>query len=271
MADTRGTENPRVRIAVRVSSDDQRDRGFGWSSQMRRLPELVREQGWQLAQRPDGSDALYDEGAASTTPAEGDELSLDSRPVLQALLGELRQVQPTYLVCRKLDRLHRSSLEWELLQHRLRQAGVEAVVQFPSLDGRPEFLRIENPRDRTLASLQAAFAQMEKDEMREKMRTGREGRIVEGKPNGGHPPYGYRWEAKKAPLVIHEHEATVYEQLIEWAIEGRGSAWIANRLNRESVPTRGARRGWSATTVRKILRSEAQTGMMRPCQWHFVV
>src|SRR5271154_2680670 len=96
---------PRVIISVRVSSKEQQEQGFGHANQVRRLPELAKEQGWEIAKRPDGTPGIYDEGFASTTAAEGDDLSLESRPVMQALLGELPVVQPTYLVCREIDRI----------------------------------------------------------------------------------------------------------------------------------------------------------------------
>jgi DNA invertase Pin-like site-specific DNA recombinase len=46
---------PRVIISVRVSSKEQQEQGFGHANQVRRLPELVAEQGWEIARRPDGS------------------------------------------------------------------------------------------------------------------------------------------------------------------------------------------------------------------------
>jgi DNA invertase Pin-like site-specific DNA recombinase len=105
---------------------------------------------------------IYDEGHASTTAAAGSELSLESRSVMQTLLAELAVVQPTYLVCRDQDRLHRSSLEWELLQHQMVKAGVEAVVQWPNLQGAPIITRLSESKDRAFASIQAAFASLQK-------------------------------------------------------------------------------------------------------------
>jgi hypothetical protein len=61
---------------------------------------------------------------------------------MQTLLAELAVVQPTYLVCRDQDRLHRSSLEWELLQHQMVKAGVEDVMQWPNLQGAPIVTRL---------------------------------------------------------------------------------------------------------------------------------
>jgi DNA invertase Pin-like site-specific DNA recombinase len=40
---------PRVIISVRVSSEAQQEQGFGHANQLRRLPELVQEQGWEIA------------------------------------------------------------------------------------------------------------------------------------------------------------------------------------------------------------------------------
>ncbi len=253
----------RVIIAVRVSSEEQKERGYGHANQMRRLPELVAEQGWELARRPDGRKAIYDEEDASTTAATGHDLSLDTRPVLKELLAELPQVQPTYLVCRALDRLHRSRLEWELLCGQLAKAGVAGIAQFPQLSGPPTITRLENIHDQTLAALQAAFAQLQKAELKVHLMNGRRERAHRGLPNGGRVPYGYSRPVKGGPFVVVMDEAAVYGQLIEWAVSGWGPAKMAKALNDRSTPTRNGATGWSATTVRRILESKAQLGMVR--------
>jgi DNA invertase Pin-like site-specific DNA recombinase len=116
MADVPEADTTRVIIAVRVSSDDQKTKGWGHEDQLRMLPVLVAEQGWEQATRPDGSPAIYDEGSVSTTtPLPEDELRLLHRPVLAQLIKELPHTQPTWLVCRKLDRLHRNNLQYEYL------------------------------------------------------------------------------------------------------------------------------------------------------------
>jgi DNA invertase Pin-like site-specific DNA recombinase/predicted nucleic acid-binding Zn-ribbon protein len=260
---------PRVIISVRVSSEAQQEQGFGHANQLRRLPELVQEQGWEIAKRPDGSPGIYDEGHASTTAAAGADLSLESRPVMQMLLAELAVVQPTYLVCRDQDRLHRSSLEWELLQHQMVKAGVEAVVQWPNLQGAPIITRLSESKDRAFASIQAAFSSLQKADMKTKLMAGRRERTAQGLPNGGHAPYGYERATRTTrgerprPFAINKAEAETYGQMIQWTIEGHGSAWIAHRLNRLGVPTRKGRGGWSAPTVRHIIASQAPSGMMR--------
>ena len=250
-------------ISVRVSTKEQQEHGFGWDNQVRRLPELVTEQGWEIARRPDGTPGIYDEGFASTTAAAGDDLSLESRPVMQALLAELAHVQPTYLVCREVDRLHRSTLEWELLQHSLVHAGVEGIVQFPNLEGQPLITRLAESKDQAFASILAAFAQLQKADMKAKLGAGRRERSAQGLPNGGQPPYGYRRGEPKRPFVVCEADTEVYSQMIAWAIEGLGAVAIANRLTRSGVPTMNGKGRWQASTVKEILRSQAQLGMVR--------
>jgi DNA invertase Pin-like site-specific DNA recombinase len=124
---------PSVIIAIRVSSREQMEEGYGYDAQVRRLPQLVEEQGWALARRPDGSPGIYDEGFASTTPEDASQTSLDHRPVMQALLGELSYTKPTYLLCRQLDRLYRDSYEHALMMKLLVAQGVTAIVEAPSL------------------------------------------------------------------------------------------------------------------------------------------
>lgn len=130
MADTWDMSTTRVIIAVRVSSEDQREKGYGHAAQLERLPQ------------------------------QDDDLDLASRPVMAALIQELPDTQPTFLVCRKLDRLHRSNLQWQYLQHRLKLAGVEGIAQFPSLASGPEARRIGSPRDRAFAAMEAAWASL---------------------------------------------------------------------------------------------------------------
>jgi DNA invertase Pin-like site-specific DNA recombinase len=254
---------PRAIISVRVSSEAQQEQGFGHANQLRRLPELVAEQGWEIAKRPDGTPGIYDEGFASTTAAAGDDLSLESRPVMQAMLAELSHVQPTYLVCREIDRIHRSTLEWELLQHSLVRAGVEGIVQFPSLEGAPLITRLSESKDLAFASILATFAQLQKADMKTKLMTGRRERASQGLPNGGHAPYGYERVERGAPFAVNDAEAEAYGRMIQWTIEGEGAGRIAQRLNRLGVRTRSGKAGWNETTVRHILASQAPLGMIR--------
>jgi hypothetical protein len=63
--------------------------------------------------------------------------------------------------------------------------------------------------------------------------------------------------------VVVEAEARVYLRMVEWTLQGWGPARIAKALTDEGVPTRSSGRGWTATTVRRVLMSEAQTGRIR--------
>jgi site-specific DNA recombinase len=257
-----GMSKPRVIISVRVSSKHQQEQGFGHANQLRMLPLLAAEQGWEIAKRPDGSPGIYDEGFASTTAAVGDDLSLESRPVMQQLLGELSHVRPTYLVCRELDRLHRDTLEWELMQHQLVRGGVEGVVQWPSLQGMPMITRLDESKDRAFASIQAVFASLQKADMKAKLGAGRRERAAQGLPYGGQVPYGYD-RVPKGPFVVNEAQAQTYAQIMEWVIEGLGPKAIATRLTRQGIPSPRGMAHWIPTTLLGIIESQAQLGMVR--------
>jgi DNA invertase Pin-like site-specific DNA recombinase len=254
----------RVIISVRVSSEDQKEKGWGHADQLATLPLLAAAQGWELATRPDGSPAIYDEGAASTTALPEDELGLISRPVLASLIGELEHTRPTYLVCRKLDRLHRNNLQYEYLASKLMGAGVTGFAQFPAMRGGPEIREVGDPRSRAMASMEATFASLEKAELKEKLMAARRRRAAAGLPNGGRTPYGYRrTHDKRAPFEVVPAEKETYLRLIDWAIAGHGPAYMAHQLVRDGVPARSGTSNWSATTVRKLLENESQTGMVR--------
>jgi site-specific DNA recombinase len=165
---------------------------------------------------------------------------------------------------RKLDRLHRNNLQYEYLTSKLMHAGVEGFAQFPGMRGAPQLREVGDPRQRAMASMEATFASLEKAELKEKLMAARRRRATQGLPNGGRVPYGYRRLADpRAPFAVIDDERDVYLRLIEWAVEGRGPAFMAARLCKDGVPTRSGTPTWTATTVRRILASEAQTGMVR--------
>jgi hypothetical protein len=182
---------------------------------------------------------------------------------MQELLAELEIVRPTYLVCREQDRLHRNTFEWELIQHHLVKAGVEGVVQWPRLEGSPQITGVSESKDRMIASIQAVLASQSKADMKAKLGTGRRERAEQGLPPGGLPAYGLSRPVPKGSFVVDEQRAPVYRQMVAWTREGHGSAWIAHRLTEQGVPTPSGGVVWAPVTVRIILESQAQLGMVR--------
>lgn len=254
---------PTVIISVRVSSDKQIEEGYGHEAQLAMLPRLVEEQGWVLAKRPDGSDAIYDEGAASTTPGDPSSTSLDHRPVMRELLAELDYTCPTYLVCRQLDRIARDQYEHAYIVKRLKAAGALGFAEAPELTSlRPR--DITDARDEAMAGIEAIFANLQKADLKIKLMVGRQQRAQGGKPNGGPAPYGYHRPVERAAFEIHAQEAETYRRMVSWATQEHwGPARIAKELTKSGVPTRRGATGWTATTVRRILESKAQCGFVR--------
>ncbi|PTL58663.1 recombinase family protein [Paraconexibacter algicola] len=253
----------RVVIAIRVSSEAQVKEGYGHAAQRESLPKLVEAAGMVVAKRPDGTEAIYDEGFASTTAPDANETSLDHRPVFQQLLAELKDTQPDYLVCRQLDRLRRDTYEHEFIVKKLRAAGVRGFGEAPTL--RELTLReIGDDRDAAMATIEAVFSGLQKADTKVKLISGRRHRaFTEKLPNGGKTPYGYRRQGKKEPLAVDEDEAATYRLMVRLVIDhGHGPAAIVNELTRRRVKTRGGG-GWQATTVKRILESKAQCGFMR--------
>ena len=103
--------------------------------------------------------------------------------------------------------------------------------------------------------MQAAFAELQKAELKVNLMNGRRERAHRGLPNGGRVPYGYCRPVKGGPFVVVMDEVAVYGQLIEWAVSGWGPAKMAKALNDRSTPTRNGATGWSATTVAASLRA----------------
>jgi DNA invertase Pin-like site-specific DNA recombinase len=254
----------RAIIAVRVSSERQMTEGFGHVAQLEALPRLVRDRGWQIARRPDGSEAIYDEGFASTTPQAENLLSIDHRPVMQALLAELPETRPDYVVCCRIDRIARDEYEHSVVVNHLVRCGVRGFAEAPELSD----LRLNDlsdPQQRAFSSITAAIAALEKATMKTRLRSGSRVRTERDRlPNGGHPPYGYARQGKRDPLAINEAEADTYRLMVQLVLDnGWGAAKIAHELIKRGIPTRSGTPTWGAATVRRILLNKSQAGYMR--------
>ena len=103
--------------------------------------------------------------------------------------------------------------------------------------GRADHHALEREQRSRLASIQAAFASLQKADMKTKLMAGRRERTAQGLPNGGHAPYGYERAARTTrgerprPFAVSHTEAETYGQMIQGTIEGHGSAWITHRLS----------------------------------------
>lgn len=225
-----------IALYTRVSTQEQAREGYSIEEQASRLRSYCDAMGW-----PDHQ--LYTDPGFSGG-------SMD-RPALQQLIRDVESGQITRVVVYKLDRLSRSQLDTLYLIERVFLAhGCDFVSLSESFD-------TGTPFGRAMIGILAVFAQLEREQIKERMTMGREARAKEGKYHGGSAaPIGYDYT--DGELTVYPPEAMQVREIYRMYTSGVSARQIAARLAAAGM---AHRRGmWSDNTIRKALASPVYIG-----------
>lgn len=170
-------------------------------------------------------------------------------------INRVRAALPTVdvVVFAKLDRLARNVMDFATFAEEAHGHGVALVSVAESLD-------LTTPSGRFVATILAAFAEMEAATISLRTREGKAAASALGRWTGGQAGYGTRPVPNPGgPGVVlaeHPEEAAALRRMVAWLGEGWSFARIARQLNADGVPTR---RGgpWTASTARSVVTGTA--------------
>lgn len=111
-------------------------------------------------------------------------------------------------------------------------------------------LDTSTPMGKCMFTVLLAFAELERDTIYNRTRSGIERKREQGGYVGGRPPYG--WIVQGHDLVEDPYQQYVRARIVQWRKAGFSCATIATRLNFMGVPTATGREHWHATTVSQI-------------------
>lgn len=225
-----------IALYTRVSTQEQAREGYSIEEQASRLRSYCDAMGW-----PDHQ--LYTDPGFSGG-------SMD-RPALQQLIRDVESGQITRVVVYKLDRLSRSQLDTLYLIERVFLAhGCEFVSLSESFD-------TGTPFGRAMIGILAVFAQLEREQIKERMTMGREARAKEGKFHGGaHIPIGYDYV--DGELVVNPPEAMQVREVYRRFVSGAPVRQIEEDLRERGLAHRAG--PWSTRTIRNVLASPVYIG-----------
>ena len=173
-----------VACYVRVSTQEQAEHGYSIEEQTERLQGYCKAMGWKVAKVY--TDAGYT-GANTNRPALCDLVEGANRHLFDAV------------VVFKLDRLSRSQKDTLTLIEGFLAHDVAFVSMTENFD-------TSTPFGRATIGILSCFAQLEREQIKERCSLGREGRAKGGKyRGGGYTPIGY--EYKDGQLIVNESEA----------------------------------------------------------------
>lgn len=227
----------RAALYIRVSTPEQAQEGYSVGEQKERLIAYCKAKGWVIAD-------IYVDGGYT-----GSNLN---RPGMQRLISETDKFD--LVLVYKLDRLSRSQRDTlYLIEEVFRPNNVDFISMQESFD-------TSTPFGKAMVGLLAVFAQLEREQIKERTWMGRIARAKEGLYHGGgHIPVGYDYE--NGHLIVNPYEAEQVRKIYDWYLSGSSLKAIANRLQEEGYTNRySSYASW--TGVRNILMNETYTGRL---------
>lgn len=200
----------KVVIYVRVSTQEQAKEGYSIGEQIDRLTKYAEAHGWIVVK------VYTDAGHSGATM---------KRPALQEMLEDVKAGGIDKVLVYKLDRLSRSQKDTlNIIEDYL----LENNCDFESMN---EKFDTSTSFGRAMVGILAVFAQLEREQIKERMSMGIEARIKEGKWRGGIVPFGYDYEPALNKLVINEYEAMIIKFVYDEFLSGTTTYSIYKKMN----------------------------------------
>lgn len=182
----------RVALYPRVSTLEQARDGYSINEQIERMKKYCEAHGWEVTK-------IYTDAGYSGGDTE--------RPGLQELIKDAENHRFDAVLVYKLDRLSRSQKDTlTLIEDVFLPNGVNFISMTENFD-------TSTPFGRAMLGILSVFAQLEREQIKERMEVGKIGRAKEGKWCGSpNVPIGYKLD-NDGELVINEYEAMQIQEM----------------------------------------------------------
>ncbi len=225
----------------RVSTQEQAQEGYSISEQAERLRAFCTAKQWYDCK-------LYSDAGFSGANTD--------RPALKSMLSDIHAGRIARVVVYKLDRLSRSQKDTlRLIEDEFTAHGVDFVSLTENFD-------TGAPLGKAMIGILSVFAQLEREQIRERLNMGKDARAKQGLFLGsGNVPTGYR----RTPdgLVIDPYEADIVRRAFTLCSAGDSVYQIAAKLNSAGLYIKN--KPCDPANIRYLLQNETYTGKVR---WH---
>lgn len=237
-----------IAIYVRVSTIEQKEDGYSLGEQQDRLSLFAQAHGWAVV------------GVYSDPGFSGAKLD---RPAIQEIIRGAEQHCFDAVLVYKLDRLSRSQKDTlYLIEDVFNKNGVGLISMCENFD-------TQTPFGKAMIGILSVFAQLERDQINERMTMGRIGRAKAGYYAGNsRPPIGYTYKkgstGDRETLQIDPYEAMQVREIYDLFLNGRsGKEYtfkaILSYLHDSGYKTKYG--SWTAAgTVSRILHDRTYIG-----------
>lgn len=221
---------------IRVSTTEQAENGHSIDEQTERTAKYCDAMGWK--EHKPYIDAGFSGGNME-------------RPALKQMIADAEAGKVERVVVYKLDRLSRSQLDTLFLIEKVFLAhGVAFVSMSESFDTSTAF-------GRATIGILAVFAQLEREQIKERMMMGKVARAKSGKYHGSASiPVGYDYI--DGALIPNAEERKQVEYIFERFADGVSITKIALELNKAGLTHGGFQ--WYPPTIRDLLQRKTYIG-----------
>jgi site-specific DNA recombinase len=206
---------------IRVSTENQNGAdSFGLETQRDAIMKYCTSNGLELVD-------IYED------PAFSGSLPPLERPGLHLLLETLKAGNINHVIVTRLDRLARDTMLSLWLMKEIKKMGAELIsIAEPG--------RWEDPTQKLLLTMVAAFAEFEKSLISSRLSSGRKTKARNGGYAGGKAPIGYKAERGDKALILDDVKASTVRRVFELrdAKPEASLQKIADILNTESYSTK---------------------------------
>lgn len=231
-----------IGLYARVSTTEQATEGYSIDEQKERLKLYAKAHG-----RKDYK--LYIDGGYSGASTD--------RPALKELLKDIEAGLIDKVIVYKLDRLSRSQKDTLYL---IEDAFLSHGVDFESMQERFD---TSSSFGRAMVGILAVFAQLEREQIKERMSMGKEGRAKDGRwHGGGYIPIGYDY--RDGELVINPYEAVHVREAFKLYASGQSIKQIEQTFYDLGYRHKNSfNGGYNHTTLRRLLDNELYIGIVK--------
>lgn len=227
----------KVAIYIRVSTMSQMEEGYSIDEQKAKLESYCSIKDWNIYK-------VYTDGGFSGSTTE--------RPALEQLIKDAQSKLFDTVLVYKLDRLSRSQKDTLYL---IEDIFLKNNIEFVSL---LENFDTSTPFGRAVIGLLSVFAQLEREQIKERMQLGKLGRAKSGKSMmWSKTSYGYDYDKETGSLTVNEYEALAVKEIYSSYLAGMSITKLRDRIN-EEYPKQPA---WSYRTIRGILANPVYCGL----------
>ena len=227
----------KVALYVRVSTTSQLEEGYSIEEQKAKLESYCDIKDWHIYK-------VYTDGGFSGSTTE--------RPALEQLIKDAQSKLFDTVLVYKLDRLSRSQKDTLYL---IEDVFLKNNIEFVSL---LENFDTSTPFGRAVIGLLSVFAQLEREQIKERMQLGKLGRAKAGKSMmWAKTSYGYNYDKETGSMTINEYEALAVKEIYSSYLAGMSITKLRDKIN-EEYPKQPA---WSYRTIRGILANPVYCGL----------